>query len=509
MVTALQGTQWFPSKGVYLNSPGHAAPNDMASDGYDFVICNGVALEKRPGYDRVNSVPISASASVIGLHSLYLSNGNNYELILGSSGTVYTDVNGVCTASAVGGVYISDPVDYCQHLDTGIFVNGSSNPITWNGTVAGNISAAPSAGISCAAHLNKLFIAIKSTSQFKYCATGSLHTWTGAGTDTVNVDQNNGQDIVALKSFARNELIIFKENSMYKFVGETATNFTLIKIDDSIGCSCVKSIKNYRSATGGGLMIWAYRDGIYAYDGTVPRKISGYIQAFWDTLNKSRFKWMDSCIDNDNGRYLLSCSIGSATTNTRIICIDLTQPWTDAEGLHMPITIWRVSAQSLNNEINATTNEQRLVFGEHLGRKSYFDSDLLADNGGGITVSVSTPLMPFDGSLGIENCLRRLFGSFKTTGGTVDLYYNSDDSSDDVYVGQITLDAAGGTYRLGIDFEIGVSSIGVPQASNFRRANISARGERLKVKMESTSAYQGFTMYSPIEFFFKGGGQRA
>lgn len=509
MPTALQGNNWFPVKGLFLNNLGQNAPNDMASDGFDFVINNGVELLKRDGYARVNSVPVSASATCIGLHSLYLSNGTNQELILGTSGTVYIDSNGTVTASAVGGVFISDPVDYCQHLDTGIFVNGSSNPITWDGTVSGNISAAPSAGISCAAHLNKLFIAIKSTSMFKYCATGSLHTWTGAGTDTVNVDQNNGQEIVALRSFARNELIIFKENSMYKFIGETASNFTLIKIDDSIGCSCVKSIKTYRSNTGGGLMLWAYRDGIYAYDGTVPRKISGYIQIFWDTLNRSRFKWMDATVDNDNARYLLTVPTGSNTTNTRVIVVDLSTQWQDDNGLHMSMFLWRIVAQSFNTEINSTTNIQRIVFGETLGRKSYFSSSLNSDNAGGITVSVTTPMMPLDGNLGIENCIRRLYGSFKTTGGTVDLSYNATDSSDFTSCGTIDLNAAGGTYQIGIDFEIGVASIGIPETSSFRRANINARGERLKIKLENTSSFQGFGMYQPIEFWYKAGGQRA
>ncbi len=40
MPTALQGTTWIPSRGLYLNSPAHVVPNDMESDGDDFVICN-------------------------------------------------------------------------------------------------------------------------------------------------------------------------------------------------------------------------------------------------------------------------------------------------------------------------------------------------------------------------------------------------------------------------------------------------------------------------------------
>lgn len=509
MPTALQGISWFPTKGLFLNSPANACPNDMASSGYDFVINNGIELAKRDGYAAVNTLPISASASVLGLYSLYLSNGTNYELILGNNGVVYIDNSGDVTASAVGGVYVSDPVDYTQFLDTGIWVNGSSNPITWNGTVSANISAAPSAGISCENHLNKLFIAIKNTSMFKYSATGDYHTWTGVGTDTVNVDQNNGQNIVAVKTFARNELIIFKDNSMYKFVGETASNFTLIKIDSSIGCSCVKSIKTYRSTTGGGLMLWAYRDGIYCYDGTVPRKITTYIQTFWDTVNKTRLKWCDSTIDNDTGRYIISVPIGATVNNTRCIVIDLSLQWLDDNGLHMPIFLWRLSSQAFNTEINQTTNAQRVVFGSTGGYKYYMSNLIYSDNGSGITMEIASPMFPFEGSLGIENCLRRLYGIYKTTGGTLNIYYNTVDSEDYIFANSIDLTSAGGADAIGIDFEIGVSQIGETSGTDFVRTNLSARGPRIKVKLSNTASLTGFNIYSPIELYFKGGGMRA
>ena len=128
---------------------------------------------------------------------------------------------------------------------------------------------------------------------------------------------------------------------------------------------------------------------------------------------------MDSTIDNDNARYLLTVSIGSNTSNTRVIAIDLSTQWTDEDGAHMPISLWRFSAQSFNSEINATTNAQRIVFGAAGGYKYYMSNALYSDNGSAITTEIVTPLMPFDGALGIENCLRRMYGTYKTTGGTL------------------------------------------------------------------------------------------
>ena len=55
MATGLQGTTWFPSRGLYLNSPAHVVPNDMASNGFDFVINNGTEIAKRDGYSVKSS----------------------------------------------------------------------------------------------------------------------------------------------------------------------------------------------------------------------------------------------------------------------------------------------------------------------------------------------------------------------------------------------------------------------------------------------------------------------
>lgn len=510
MSTTLQGTTWFPARGLDLARPAHRVPMDMASDGYDFIIENNSLLSKRDGYARVNSIPVSASATIIGCHSLYLSNGINYELIVSSSGTVYTDVGGTVTASALAGIYANEPIDYTQFLDTGIFANGSTRCYTWSGTASGQLTASsPSSVISVATHLNKLFLAIKGTSQFIYGGTGSLTTWSGTGTDTINVDQNNGQTIVGLRPYSRNELIIFKERSMYKLVGETSTNFTLIKIDESIGCVAIKAAKNYRSTASGGIFIWPFRDGLYVYDGTTPKKISSYIQPFWDTLNKSRFKWMDATIDNDNGRYLLTCSVGSSTVHTRIICVDMLNPWTDENGLHFPISIWRLPAESMNTEINATTNAQRLVFGEVLGRKSYFSNALYGDAGNAIDTYCVTPLMPFDGSIGSENCLRRIYGSYKTSGGTMGVYTSTVDGSNYTLLNEIDLTSALGVYSIGIDFQIGVSPIGVSDSTTFSRTNASIRGEKIKVKFDNNNATYDFGIQSPVEFYYKSGGLRA
>jgi hypothetical protein len=54
-----------------------------------------------------------------------------------------------------------------------------------------------------------------------YSATGSYATWSGAGTGSFNVAQNDGTVCKGIKSFSANELIVFKDSSMWKYIGNS------------------------------------------------------------------------------------------------------------------------------------------------------------------------------------------------------------------------------------------------------------------------------------------------
>lgn len=508
MPTTLTPMIWAPVKGLNTSQSAHIVPMDMCSDGYDFVIEENSYVKKRDGFSYVNATAVSAAPTISSMASLYLSSGTKYELLGTSNGDVWSDQSGVVTAKVFSGLSTVYPLSYTQFLDNLIVLDGNSVPLTWTGAATGSITAAPSGAIYSETHLNKLFLAgfPSARSRLDYSATGDYNTFTGSGTDQVNVDQNNGQVITGIKSFARNELVVFKGFSMYKLSGYDKTSFNLVSITSNIGCISSKSIQVFKSSSQGGLMFFASRDGIYIYDGSTPKKISQYIQPLWDSLNKTRFSQICSCLDIEKGRYLLSVCVDANTTNTRMICIDMLHPFEDSNGLHFPISVWRVSAQSMNTEFVSSTNLQRIVFGDTVGIKKYFGT-LYSDNGATIETYITTPLMTFGDGIGVDNCLRRIYSVFVTSSGSIDIATEIKDGSD--WIIQETILLSPGAAQLGVDFQIGISPIGIPEVSGSFRTNVSARSKRIKVRFLQDSSTRYFNLQFPVEFYSKTGGYRA
>ena len=91
MPSTLQNINWFPGRGLDLDSPIHQVDNQHAASGLNWYSVDGKNAEKKFGYDEVNTSAVSASPNITGLHSLYLSNGTDYELVSTSNGDIWTD----------------------------------------------------------------------------------------------------------------------------------------------------------------------------------------------------------------------------------------------------------------------------------------------------------------------------------------------------------------------------------------------------------------------------------
>jgi len=505
MPTALTPTQWFPYKGLDLASPKHAVSPEHASDGFDWYSIDMDTASKKLGYDPVNVSAVSAAPNLNGMYSLYLSSGTKYELVGDANGSVWVDSGGTITTNVLAGLTVTQLPDYTQFLDTGIWADTSLTMKTWDGTASGTIAEVSAVAVET--HLNKLFYAINNSSTVKYSFTGSISTFTGNGTDTFNFEQNNGQNITALKAFSRNELIIFKSRSMGKLVGYDKPSFNLITIDSSVGCAAKRSIKTFKASTGGGLMCWAASDGIYAYDGSVPKKISILIQPFWDSINKAYLKNAVGTVDQDNGIYYLSVPYGSSqTTNNYTIVINLNYPYQhEFGGTGFPIFIWKDGWYSMNTELDSNSYN-KIVMGGSAGFKYYYDESIFANNGNSIAAYIVTPLFTFD-SLGEDNCARRMYAVLESATGTMNVYGEIKDGTD--YVLQESFDMSGGADRLGVDFSLGISPLGFPEANFSQRINLNLRSRRIKLKFEQDSSSNRFKLNSPVEIYFKRGGHRA
>jgi hypothetical protein len=507
MASTLFSIKWFPSKGVNNSQPKHMVGFDMATGGQDFVIEENTICKKRDGFTSVNATAVSASPTINSLFSLRLSNGTIHEVLGTDNGGIWEEDSGVVTASIFSGLSTSRPTEYTQFLDNLILADGTNVLKTWDGSSTANISAAATGAKFVETHLNKLFIAGMSsaTDRVDYSTTGDYNTWTGSGTDAFQVEQNDGQDITGIKSYARNELIIFKDRSTHKLIGYDKPSFNLLSVDKTIGCVCSRTIQNFKSSTGGGLLIWAYIDGIYVYDGSSIEKISSYVQETWDTVNATRYTSMDSTLDIDKGRYLITFSTGSSVTNDTMFAIDLLHPWRDDNGLHFPVFPWTVNSQSLHTEIVSSTNKQQLVFGASAdGTKNRFGT-LFSDAGSSIDSYVISPLFGSEDGLRDSNTLKEVTTAWVSTAGEIDIDTEIKDGSD--WITQDTITTTGTAAAIGLDFTIGVSPIGVPEATFTYTSNTKARSRRIMCRIRQNSATRFYNMESPVELYFKNAGK--
>lgn len=481
----------------------------MASDGQNFIVDESTIVKKRDGFTAVNATPVSASPTINSLFSLRLSNGTIHEIVGTSNGGIFEDESGTITNSIFTGLSTSRPTEYTQFLNTIILADGTNVLNTWDGSVTGQIPAAATGAKFVETHLNKLFISgiISSSDRVDYSTTGDFNVWTGAGTDKFQVEQNDGQNISGLKAYSRNELIIFKDRSMHKLIGFDKSSFNRLSVDKSVGCVCNRAIKNFKSSSGGGLLIWPFIDGIYIYDGAKVEKISSYIQDTWNNINANRYTFMDATIDIETGRYLISFSTGSSVINDTTLAVDLRHPWRDENGLHFPIFPWTIKAQSLHTEILASTNRQRLVFGSSEdGIKNRFGT-LFSDAGSAIDSFVVSPLVGGQDGLRSSNNLKQVTTAWVSTSGEIDVDTEIKDGQD--FTTQDTINTIGQSDAIGVDFTIGVSPIGIIESTFTHTSNTRARSRRVMVRLRQNSSTRFYNLEAPVELYLQRAGKES
>ena len=134
----------------------------------------------------------------------------------------------------------------------------------------------------------------------QYPATGQDFVVFSENNKLTHFDQDNsftvktedGDKITALATFyddqlgykdrSRDCLVIFKQNSIWKLVWESATNYYLVQVSDNVGCIAPQSVVNVE----GKYLLFLHTTGVYAFDGRMVTLISGKIQPLIDDMNQ-------------------------------------------------------------------------------------------------------------------------------------------------------------------------------------------------------------------------------
>lgn len=174
---------------------------------------------------------------------IYFSSGSGWGVKLNASART-----GAVTKSRFISYSISEPVV--------ILTDGSNPAWKWNGTTETTINGtgAPTAPKYSAMHLSRLILAPASnTSSIALSAANNDTDFNGAsGAIEINV----GDTIKGLKTF-RDTLYIFCQNNIFKLIGNSSNNFSVVPVARSIGCLSHDSIQEV-----GGEVFFLANDGI-------------------------------------------------------------------------------------------------------------------------------------------------------------------------------------------------------------------------------------------------------
>ena len=297
------------------------------------------ALTKRTGQTKYNSTHIDANP-IGGLYRYYKQDGA--KITLCASGTcIYKgdDGTGTWTALEKGfqmSAFQNDAFDVLvltSNLDVNFetwkdlcfITNGTETVMKYDGVLVDNITAAP-LGKYVKAHKNRLFIAGVAAYPNRLYFSDLGDETTYPVDNFIDIRTNDGDWITGLAVQGDN-LVNFKNNSIYTLYGSDPDDFVLRNLYVSRGAISQRAITNWQN-----ILIFASRDGVYVFDGSIITLISEPIETEYGLLNSSNSGRAAATIYKDC--CWLSYPIGSNNYNSKVVVFDLLRKaWTIYDGI--------------------------------------------------------------------------------------------------------------------------------------------------------------------------------
>ena len=233
------------------------------------------------------------------------------------------------------------------------------------------------------------------------------------------VRTNDGDYIRGKKSFG-NQLLIFKEKSFHKLIGDNVNNYELDEISSEYGLLSNKAVVVFND-------ICAFLDpkGIVFYDGASWTVATEPIQPFLRRMNISAAR-QKACAVHYPFRTQIWFGIpidGSSVNNFTIVYNYSTKMWSFHEGYNAA-----GMTEAYGSESNPTVH-----MGDYSGKVHVFSPSLYSDNGTGFTCLALTRFHAPDGR-NVENIFRRLFLDMEPVTGvtgavTVEFFKNNDETT--------------------------------------------------------------------------------
>lgn len=180
------------------------------------------------------------------------------------------------------------------------------------------------------------------------------------------VRTNDGDKVYATKVF-NNYLLVMKENSFHKLIGNSSDNFQLVEISTDYGCISNKTVIQVKQAT-----YWLDKKGILEFNGASFDIISTPIEGIFKRMNVSAAKDKACAIHyKSRNQMWFAIPIDNSTQNNITIVYDyLIGGWTFFDGFN-PASFGYLKGP-LNNQTNWRGDYSGLI--HYFGESFYSDS---------------------------------------------------------------------------------------------------------------------------------------
>lgn len=188
------------------------------------------------------------------------------------------------------------------------------------------------------------------------------------------VRTNDGDRILATKTYA-NQLIVMKENSFHKVIGDSPENFELVEVSTRYGCLSNKTVIEYEQK-----LLWLDKNGILEYNGANYDIISTPVEDIFRRMNVEAAKEKAVAVHEIyRNQVWFGIPVDGSTTNNMTVVYDyLVKAWTFFEGFNP------ASFALIKQDLTKGT----VWRGDYSGMIYYHSASFLGDNGQAITCLV-------------------------------------------------------------------------------------------------------------------------
>ncbi len=215
------------------------------------------------------------------------------------------------------------------------------------------------------------------------------------------VRTNDGDRVLALKSY-NNQLIILKENSFSKVIGDSADNYELVELSTEYGCLSNQAIIEYKEK-----LLWLDKKGIVEYNGASWDIISTGVEDIFRRINLTAAREKAVAIHQVyRNQVWFGIPVDGSTQNNITVVYDyIVNAWTFFDGFN-PASF---------GMIKGPLDRPTVWTGNYSGMLSYFSESFYGDNGSGITCLARSA---YDKNAENETWIwRRLFFDVNTVSG--------------------------------------------------------------------------------------------